>query len=762
MKLFKTSQTAPDAEIHADLVETLFDTTHTLVTGILSGVMVPVIAWLSTNNPNYFLLVAILVAAGAYRLRVLWTHDAAPIRRRRQEADRWERRYAIGAISFMTLLGVSVAILFNYHHGEMISYYGVIILTGVVGNLASRNAARPNIVFWQVMGACMPLAALLIVNFPPWYWGVSAFLFFGAISVFRTTKILHGHLESALRNGADAMRQRQKFSIALNSMTHGLCMGDSTLIISVMNRRIVEFFGIVAAATPIRLEALAHAIGRSGGMDEAAAASFAAQWKEHAAMPRANVFTYEIGRRFFDFHCERGVNGAFITVVEDVTEKETARREIERIAHFDDLTGLPNRYQLQQALAQDLERLTAQGLQAALLAIDLDRFKEVNDTLGHVIGDALLAQVGERLARCAPAPNLVARLGGDEYCVLIRASENAPNAAEVANGVLAEMRRPFLLDGHRVTIGASIGVAIAPADGDTPSALLKCSDVALYQAKARARGSVAYFAPAMQEAMERRREIEEDLRQAVAKDELAIHYQPIVDSRRGVIIALEALLRWRHPRRGLVSPGVFVPIAEDTGLIVEIGAWVLRRACIDAMAWPAHVRVAVNLAPLQFQQPDLVAHLAAVLRETGLPPTRLELEITESAFISHSADIEAKLTGLAALGIRLALDDFGTGYSSLSYLNRFPVNKVKIDQAFSRQANESPKTQAIIGAISTLAGDLGLDLVAEGVETHDQLAFMASKNIFLIQGYLYSKPKPIEELAPLLENWRDAPRLSAA
>lgn len=188
----------------------------------------------------------------------------------------------------------------------------------------------------------------------------------------------------------------------------------------------------------------------------------------------------------------------------------------------------------------------------------------------------------------------------------------------------------------------------------------------------------------------------------------------------------------------------------------------LRRACIDAMAWPAHVRVAVNLAPLQFQQPDLVARLGAVLRETGLPPTRLELEITESAFISHSADIEAKLTGLAALGIRLALDDFGTGYSSLSYLNRFPVNKVKIDQAFSRQANESPKTQAIIGAISTLAGDLGLDLVAEGVETHDQLAFMASKNIFLIQGYLYSKPKPIEELAPLLENWRDAPRLSAA
>ncbi|MGJ0509226.1 MAG: putative bifunctional diguanylate cyclase/phosphodiesterase [Methylocystis sp.] len=759
MKLSRTPQTPPDAEIYADLVETLFDTTHTLVTGILSGVLVPVIAWLSTGNAHYFLLVVILSLAGLYRLRVLWAHQRTPIRNRRADAGAWERRYAAGAIVSMTLLGVCVAILFNFHHGEMISYYGVIIMTGVVGNLASRNAARPNIVFWQVMGACMPLAALLLVNFPPWYWGVSAFLFFGALSVFRTTEFLHGHLESALRNGADAMRQRRKFSIALNSMTHGLCMGDSTLTISVMNRRIVEFFGIVAAATPIRLEALAHAIGRSGGMADDEATRFAANWTEHAAMSRANAFTYQIGARFFDFHCERAVDGAFITVVEDVTEKENARREIERIAHFDELTGLPNRYQFQQTLAEDLERLKREGLQAALLAIDLDRFKEVNDTLGHVIGDQLLTQVGERLGLCAPAPNLVARLGGDEYCVLIRAAPGAPETAAMAERVLAELRRPFFLEGHRVTVGASIGVAVAPADADTPSALLKCSDLALYDAKARARGGVASYVPQMQEAMAKRREIEEDLRQAVARDELLIHYQPIVDSRRGAIVAMEALLRWRHPQRGLVSPAVFIPVAEDSGLIIEIGAWVLRRACIDARDWPAHVRVAVNLAPLQFQQPDLLALIEVALRETGLPSDRLELEITESAFLSHSADLEAKLSGIAALGVRLALDDFGTGYSSLSYLNRFPVNKVKIDRAFSLQANESAKTQAIIGAISTLARDLGLDLVAEGVETHAQLSLMASRNIFLIQGYLYSKPRPIEELAPYLDNWADAPRL---
>lgn len=757
----QTPQLTPDQEIYAELVETLFGTTHTLVAGILSGVLVPVIAWLSTGNPNYFLLVAILCAAGAYRLRVLWTHDSAPIRSRRAEAAKWERRYAIGAISFMTLLGMSVAILFNSHHGEMISYYGVIILTGVVGNLASRNAARPTIVFWQVMGACMPLAALLIVNFPPWYWGISAFLFFGALSVFRTTKFLHGHLDSALRNGADAMRQRRKFSIALNSMTHGLCMGDSSLTITVMNRRIVEFFGIVAAATPIRLEALAHAIGRSSGMTDDETTRFVAEWRQHAAMLRANAFTCRIGARYFDFHCERAVDGAFITVIEDVTEKETARRDIERIAHFDELTGLPNRYQLQQALAQDLERLEGEGLQAALLAVDLDRFKEVNDTLGHVVGDQLLAQVGERLTRSAAAPNLVARVGGDEYCVLIRAAASAPRAAEIADLILTELRRPFMLDGHRVTVGASIGVALAPADADTPGALLKCSDIALYEAKARARGGVVHYVPRMQEDMAKRRELEEELRQALAKDELLIHYQPIVDSRRGAIVCMEALVRWRHPIRGMISPGVFIPIAEDTGLIIEIGAWVLRRACLDATQWPAHIRVAVNLAPLQFQQPDLLARIDEVLRESGLPPDRLELEITESAFISQSADVEAKLRGIAALGVRLALDDFGTGYSSLSYLNRFPVNKVKIDQAFSRQANDSPKTQAIIGAISVLAHELGLDLVAEGVETQAQLALMSSKNIFLIQGFLYSRPRPIEELKPMFESPFDAPQLGS-
>lgn len=753
-------QKSAESEIYADLVETLFDTTHTLVTGILSGVIVPLIAYVSTGRTVYLLFVLLLALVGVYRLAVLRGHQRAPIEIRRKDAAQWERRYAIGAISFMTILGVSVALVFQNHHGEMISYYGVIIMAGVTGNLASRNSARPNIVFWQVMGTCAPLVVTLLLNFPPSYWGVSAFLIFGALSVLRTTTFLHGHLASALLNGLDASIQRQRFSVALDSMTHGLCMGDANLNVSVVNRRIRDFFDVTAAA-PIPLNALARAIGASTRMTPDETENFAQDWVRHAAMPEATVFMHRIGDRYFDFRCETAGDG-FVTVVEDVTAKERALREIERVAHYDELTGLPNRYHFQSALAADLARLEAEGLVVALLMIDLDRFKEVNDTLGHLVGDTLLAEVGARLIACAPAPHLVARLGGDEFCVLLRVVSDAPPIARIAGGILEALKRPFIIEGQRITIGASIGVSVAPADADTPSGLLRCADLALYRAKMSMRGAHMRFIPQLQAEMQEKRVLEEELRDALGRDEITVFYQPIVDSRRGAIVAMEALLRWRHPQRGLVSPGVFIPIAEETGLILELGAWVLRRACEDASGWPSHIRVAVNLAPRQLQEADLVETIAGALRESGLAPDRLELEITETALLANTGKIDEQLAAIVGLGARLALDDFGSGYSSLSYLNRLPVNKVKIDQAFSREAHRSPKTQAIIGAISTLARDLELDLVAEGVETHEQLGFMAKKNIFLIQGYLYSKPRPIDELAPLLSEWSDAPKLGDA
>ena len=748
--------------IHADLVETLFGTPGSFVAGLLGGLIAPVIAWVSVRDPVYLYFIAVIVALGAFRVYVLFSHRSTPMAVRYRDSRKWEHRYAVGAVGFMTAVGLSVAYLFYKHYDDVLGVYSIVIMMSGLSGLAGRNAGRPRIVLAQSAGLALPLAIVSSIHEDTRYLGLTIILLLLIVSIHSTTKFLHSNLAAALQNGFEASRQRQRFSLALNSMTHGLCMGDADLSISVINRRVFDFFGIVAATTPIRLEALAHSIGRSVNMSPVESQMFIERWKRHAAMPHANVFLHKIGERYFDFHCERAEAGAFITVIEDVTAQQRALREIERIAHFDDLTGLPNRYQFQDTLSEDLLQLGGRGHQAALLTVDLDRFKEINDTLGHTIGDQLLASVAARLSSCAPAPNLVARLGGDEFCVLVRPTKDLPNIDALTSQILAEMHRPFLVEGNALNIGASIGMALAPRDAETPIDLLKCSDLALYQAKAKARGSAVWYTSQMQDAMSKRRELEGELRRALLRDELVVFYQPIVDSRSATVICMEALLRWRHPSRGLVSPGEFIPIAEETGLIVEMGAWALRQACQDALAWPEHIRVAVNLAPRQFQQTDLVESVAQTLSETGLAPDRLELEITETTLMMQTDDVEGKVRAIAALGVRLSLDDFGTGYSSLGYLDRFPVKKVKIDRAFAKQAIDSQKTQAIVGAISVLARDLGIDLVAEGVETRAQLAFMASRNIFLIQGYLYSKPRPIEELAPRLTSWSDAPRLESA
>jgi diguanylate cyclase (GGDEF)-like protein len=750
-----------DNVIYQDLVETLFATKGSFLAGIAAGMLAPIIAWLATWQIVYLQLIILMSGMAAYRISVLLAYTRQPPVQRRKDARRWELRYAIGAVGFMTAVGVTAAILFVEHHEEMLAYYGVILMTGCAGALASRNSGRPMIVFGQVIGACAPLAIVCLFYYSFWYWGLTLVLIIGMISVKSTTTFLHANLETALRNGYEAVRQRTLFSLALNSMTHGLCMGDGDLSVTVVNRRVFDFFGIVAATTPIKLEALAHAIGKSVGLSPQEGEIFIERWKRHVAMPRANIFTHKLGERFFEFHCERAETGSFVTVIEDVTLQKRALREIERMAHFDDLTNLPNRYQFQDTLDEEMLQIGQRGFQAALLNIDLDRFKEVNDTLGHPIGDQLLAAVGARLAACVPDPHVVARLGGDEFCVLLRAGDKPPAVDDLAAKILGEMHRTFVIDNHVINIGASIGIAAAPKDSETSGGLLRCSDLALYRSKAQGRGKAIWYSQDMQEALSRKRAIDTELRHAFLANELAVYYQPVVDSRTATVVSLEALLRWRHPARGMVRPDEFIPVAEETGMIIELGAWALRQACEDAKSWPSNVRVAVNISPKQFQQKDLAEMVAQTLRDTGLEPDRLELEITETTLM-ESDDVESKLRQIEALGVRLSLDDFGTGYSSLGYLNRFPVKKVKIDRSFARQAIESPKTQAIISAISALAQDLSIDLVAEGVETDAQLAFMASKNIFLIQGYLYTRPRPIEELRPLLADWRDAPRLVSA
>ncbi|MDR6626391.1 EAL domain-containing protein [Caulobacter segnis] len=432
---------------------------------------------------------------------------------------------------------------------------------------------------------------------------------------------------------------------------------------------------------------------------------------------------------------------------------ETNRRgvaQIARLAHYDPLSDLPNRVLFQKSLTEALARRARKGDQLAVHFIDLDRFKTVNDTLGHPLGDALLREAAERLRRCVREGDTVARLGGDEFAVVQTGLSDMDGATRLAARIVTAMAAPFDLAGHQVVIGASVGVSAAPFDGEDVDELLKKADMALYRAKGDGRGAFHFFERAMDEQLQARRALELDLRRALQDGEFELFYQPLYHLGDERVTGCEALLRWRHPERGMVSPADFIPLAEEIGLIVPLGDWVLRAACAEAARWPEHVRLAVNLSPAQFRDRGLVATVVSALAASGLPAQRLELEITESVLLQDNAANMAMLHDLKALGVRISMDDFGTGYSSLSYLRSFPFDKIKIDQTFVRDILHDSDALAIIKAVLDLGASMGVVTTAEGVETQAQLDALRGQGCAEIQGYFISRPAPAGDIAKML------------
>ncbi|OYX94139.1 MAG: diguanylate cyclase, partial [Caulobacter sp. 35-67-4] len=427
-------------------------------------------------------------------------------------------------------------------------------------------------------------------------------------------------------------------------------------------------------------------------------------------------------------------------VSEDIADRKRAEAQIARLAHYDPLTELPNRVLFQKDLVEALARRSRTGDRLAVHFIDLDRFKTVNDTLGHPLGDALLRIAAERLRGCVREGDTVARLGGDEFAVVQTGLTDLSGATKLAERVVEAMAAPFDLQGHQVMIGASVGVSVAPSDGDDADELLKKADMALYRAKADGRGAFHFFERAMDEQLQARRALELDLRRALAAGEFQLYYQPLYHLGDDRVTGCEALLRWNHPDRGMVSPADFIPIAEEIGLIVQLGEWVLREACAEAANWPDHVRLAVNLSPAQFRDRGLVRTVVSALAVSGLPAQRLELEITESVLLQDNVANMGMLHDLKALGVRISMDDFGTGYSSLSYLRSFPFDKIKIDQTFVRDILEDSDAMAIIKAVLDLGSSLGIVTTAEGVESVEQLNALRDQGCAEIQGYFISRP----------------------
>jgi diguanylate cyclase (GGDEF)-like protein len=446
--------------------------------------------------------------------------------------------------------------------------------------------------------------------------------------------------------------------------------------------------------------------------------------------------------------------GGGVTIHMDVTEKRNSERQIAFLAHHDALTGLANRVQLREHIEKTLEYVKRGG-SASVLCVDLDRFKIVNDTLGHPVGDALLCAVSRRLRDLVRDGDLVSRTGGDEFSIVQSGAEMPMRAsAALAARIVEALSVPFELGDHSVVIGASVGIAIAPDDGNDADQLLKNADLALYQAKEDRRSGFHFFKTEMDVKVQARRILELDLRRAVAVGEFEVFYQPVVNLAEDRINGFEALLRWNQPTRGRVPPDEFIPLAEDTGLIVEIGKWVLRQACAEAKTWPSGLRVAVNVSPVQFRDKTLVSAVVSALAASGLRPDQLELEITETVLMHNNDSTMATLHQLQGLGVRISMDDFGTGYSSLSYLRSFPFDRIKIDQTFVRDLTERPDSIAIIRAVVALGNSFGMTTTAEGVETQEQLDQMRAEGCTDVQGYFYSRPVPASAIAQLLAEFR--------
>jgi diguanylate cyclase (GGDEF)-like protein/PAS domain S-box-containing protein len=538
---------------------------------------------------------------------------------------------------------------------------------------------------------------------------------------------------------------------ALQNMSHGLCMFDADGRIVLFNEGYRELIGLPADFLQglLLLDLFKH---------RKTTGDFVGDPDEFFAGVMANVRAGKWDTKIMESSKGRTLRvvdrpmtgGGWVATFEDITEWRKAEEKISHMARHDPLTDLPNRTLFHEQMEQALRRTRRDG-QIAVLCLDLDHFKDINDTLGHPTGDHLLKAVAERLGQAIRETDTLARLGGDEFAIVqVEANDQPAQSAALASRLVDVISAPYDINGHHVVIGTSIGVSIAPTDGTDPDQLLKNADMALYRAKADGRGTYRFFEDDMDARAQSRRTLELDLRAAVACGQFELYYQPIQTIGTGEIIAFEALARWNHPIRGMIQPPDFIPLAEQTRLIVPIGDWVLRTACSEAAGWSRKIRIAVNLSAVQFKNRKLVESVQAALSESGLAPDRLELEITETILLHDYEGTLATLRALRNLGVQISMDDFGTGYSSLSYLQSFPFDKIKIDQSFIRELANREESMAIVRAITGLGKSLGISTTAEGVETREQLRLLRAEGCTEVQGYLFSPPCPAAEVETLL------------
>ena len=738
--------------IYAALIDSLFQDPGPLFAGALCAAVGAIMTAVKTGNPWLWPCVALLVVTGAVRAL-----DTRQFRQRNSgltsnEAARWEVRYQFGAMLYAAALGLWCVVTLLGSSDAVAHMICTSVTLCYVAAGGGRTYGRPWIFHVQMLLACGPLTLALALYGSPYYFGMAVLnvLFFLALKHISTSlqKIFVRALVAREREAALA----SQFDTALNNMPHGLCMFRADGRLAVVNHRFTAMMNLCddlvhsGAGAPDIISACVSA----GSLSDASGRMILSEIGNSQAKDIITTDSSSASGRSVAWTFQPMAGGGTVVLVEDITERKNAEARISHLARYDELTALPNRVNFRDeierllAISHNAERLSA------LLFVDLDQFKQVNDTLGHPCGDQLLCAVADRLREMLRPEDFVARFGGDEFVVFQQNILSNEDAAGLARRIVDRLSERYKIDNHLVEIGASVGIAMTSPAGISADTLLKNADMALYRAKADGRGTFCFFRDEMAQTVEARRILELDLRKALAHEEFELFYQPLVNLKSGRIATCEALLRWNHPVRGTVSPIDIIPVAEDMGLIVDLGRWILRKACMECMKWPQGVSVAVNFSPQQFHQRDVLSEVRYALEVSGLPAHRLEIEITESSLLRNTQLTHDVLSQLHMIGVRISLDDFGTGYSSLSYLHNFPLQKVKIDRSFL-EGIDSDRPLTLLRGVARLSADLGMSVVVEGIETNEQLELISvDGTVTEAQGYLFSRPVPAVRIRQLL------------
>jgi diguanylate cyclase (GGDEF)-like protein len=738
--------------LYAALVDSMCQNFWPMFIGSVTSAVAALMTALKTGNLLLWPCALLIIGIGTARAFQMRKYERRTSVLTFEQAKYWEPRYAIGAVIYAGVMGAWCFITILGSDDPIAHMVCVAATIGYTAGGAARNYGRPKLVQLHILFACGPMSLALALHGGMYYLGLAALLVLFFVGLKHINISLHAIFVKALTSSFRESALAGQFDTALNNMPHGLCMFSADGRLAVMNHRFSEMMNLSddfvqrGACAP---DIIAACIG-AGSISAASGKMILCEIENSQARDIITTDPDVARGRSLSWKFQPMAGGGAVVLLEDITERRNAEARISHLARYDELTALPNRLNFRD----EIERLLAVPHDAvqlsALLFVDLDQFKQVNDTLGHPCGDQLLCAVADRLREMLRPEDFVARFGGDEFVVFQQNIKSNEDAAGLARRIVDHLSERYQIGNHLVEIGASVGIAMTSPAGISADTLLKNADMALYRAKADGRGTFCFFRDEMAQTVEARRILELDLRKALADEEFELFYQPLVNLKSGRIATCEALLRWNHPVRGTVSPVDIIPVAEDMGLIVDLGRWILRKACMECMQWPEGVSVAVNFSPQQFHQRDVLSEVRYALEVSGLPANRLEIEITESSLLRNTQLTREVLSQLRATGVRISLDDFGTGYSSLSYLHNFPLQKVKIDRSFL-EGIDTDRPLTLLRGVARLSADLGMSVVVEGIETNEQLELIsADGTVTEAQGYLFSRPVPSVRVRQLL------------